>query len=185
MPEAITSILPLLTAGTAGAGLVGNIMSSVQQGKVASEAEHNAHLSPNQLATMVSSATQPLDRSLVNAVNNQVQGDMAQRGLAEAPGIFAATEGQALAPFEQANQDRALQLILAKLGLPASTLMALRSGGGGMANLSPLLQMIMKQFPGGSGTSPGATPPFFPTTSSGPSPVEGLTGDILNLGPPQ
>lgn len=183
MPEAITAILPFVTAGTAGAGLVGNIMSSVQQGNVAGEAEHNAHLTPAQLGTMVSGATVPLDRSLINAVNNQVQGDMASRGLAEAPGIFAASEGQALAPFEQANQDRALQLVLAKLGLPASTLAALRSGGGGMANLSPLLQMIMKQFPGGAGSSPGATPPFFPSTQSGPSPVEGLTGDILNLNP--
>lgn len=181
MPVGLSSILPILGVGTAGAGLVGNIMGSVQQGELASQAEHNAHLTPNQLATMVSQATQPLDRNLTNAVNNQVQGDMASRGLAEAPGIFAATEGQALAPFEQANQDRALQLILAKLGLPASTLATLRSGGGGMANLSPLLQMIMKQFPGGSGG--GATPPFIASTQSGPSPVEGLTGDILNLNP--
>lgn len=148
MPEAITSILPILQLGTAGSGLVGNIMSSIQQGNVASEAEKNAKLTPGQLGTMVSGATAPLDRSLINAVTNNVQADVASRGLAESPGIFAATEGQALAPFEQANQDRALQLILAKLGLPAGTLAALRSGGGGMANLSPLLQMIMKQFPG-------------------------------------
>ena len=181
MPGAIAGVAPILSLITGGAGLVGNIMNSVQQGDLASQAEHNAHLTPNQLATKVSQATQPLDRSLINAVNNQVQGDMASRGLAEAPGIFAATEGQAIAPFIQANQDRALQLILKQLGLPAETLALLRSGGGGNANLSPLLQMIMKQFPGGAGTSPGATPPFFPTTQSGPSPVEGLTGDILNL----
>lgn len=174
MPDALTGliskIIPGLGLGVGGAGLVGNILSSIQQGRVASEAEHNAHLSPNQLATMVSQATQPLDRNLINAINNQVSGDMASRGLAEAPGIFAATEGQALAPFQQANQDRALQLIMEKLGLPASTLAALRSGGGGMANLSPLLQMIMKQFPS---TTPKATPPFLP---SGPMPQDpGLT----------
>ncbi len=179
MPGA-AALLPILQLGTAGSGLIGNILNSVQQGGVASEAAHNAHLSPEQLATMVSKATQPLDRNLTNAVNNQVQGDMASRGLAEAPGIFAATEGQALAPFVQSEQDRALQLVLAKLGLPASTLAALRSGGGGMANLSPLLQMIMKQFPGGFGGpgAPGGTPPF---TTSGPSPIPGLTGDVLNL----
>jgi hypothetical protein len=183
MPEAITGLLPLITAGAGGAGLIGNILNSIQQGGVASEAAHNAHLSPEQLGTMVSKATQPLDRNLVNTVNNQVQGDMASRGLAEAPGIFAATEGQALAPFEQQNQNTALQLILEKLGLPASTLAALRSGGGGMANLSPLLQMIMKQFPGGFGSAgaPGGTPPFLPSTQSGPSPIPGLTGDVLNF----
>jgi hypothetical protein len=175
--DAITKILPALQVGTAGAGLVGNIMNSVQQGGVASEAAHNAHLSPSQLATMVSGATQPLDRNLTNAINNQVQGDMASRGLAEAPGIFAATEGQALAPFQQAEQDRALQLVLAKLGLPASTLMALRSQGGGMANLSPLLQMIMKQFPGAS--SNGASMPsqanLLSLFNPNPTPDPGLT----------
>jgi len=162
--EAIAKVLPILGAGAGGAGLIGNILSSMQQGRVASEAEHNAHLTPAQLGTMVSGATAPLDRNLINTVNNQVQADMAQRGLAEAPGIFGATEAGAIAPFEQANQDRALQLILAKLGLPASTLMALRSGGGGNANLSPLLQMIMKNFPGK--TTPGPTPPIVQSTTS-------------------
>lgn len=183
MPGAISSILPILGIGAGGAGLIGNIMNSVQQGDVASQAAHNAHLTPEQLGTMVSKATQPLDRNLINTVNNQVQGDMASRGLAEAPGIFAATEGQAIAPYVQAEQDRALQLVMKQLGIPMETLMALRSGGGGMANMFPLLQMIMKQFPGGfgSGSAPGGTPPFLPTTQSGPSPVEGLTGDILNF----
>jgi hypothetical protein len=169
--------LPALQIGTAGSGLIGNIMTSIQQGNVASAAEKNAKLTPGQLGSMVSGATAPLDRSLVNDVNNQVQGDMASRGLAEAPGIFAATEAGALAPFEQANQDRALQLILAKLGLPASTLAALRSGGGGMANLSPLLQMIMKQFPGGK-TNDASMPSqanLLSLFNPNPTPDPGLT----------
>jgi hypothetical protein len=193
MPLGLASILPALQIGTAGSGLVGNIMNSVQQGNVASQAEKNAKLTPAQLGSQVASATQPLDRNLTNAINNQVQGDMASRGLAEAPGIFAATEGQALAPFQQAEQDRALQLILAKLGLPASTLAALRSGGGGMANLSPLLQMIMKQFPGAS--SNGASMPsqanllsLFnpnPTPDPGLTPTNNWTGstDLPGIGP--
>jgi len=167
----IGSILPIIQLATAGAGLGGNILSSIQQGKVASQAEKNAELSPAALAGRVSAAEQPLDRSLINTVNNQVQGDMAQRGLAEAPGIFGATEAQALAPFQQQNQQSALELILQQLGLPNSTLMALRSGGGGMANLSPLLQMLMKSFPT---TPPPATAPF---VNQGPMPdaAPGLT----------
>ena len=170
MPDAIGSILPILGVGTAGAGLIGNIMSSVQQGKVASQAEKNANLSPNQLASMVSSATQPLDRSLVESVQNAVQGDVASRGLAESPGTFAATESQALAPFEQANQQTALQLILQKLGLPIETLQALKSGGGGMANLLPLLTML---FGGKTGTpSPITTGSVtYPPPTSTPSPT--------------
>jgi hypothetical protein len=174
--DAITAVMPLLQAGTAGAGLFGNIMNSIQQGNVASQAEKNAKLTPAQLGSQVASATQPLDRNLTNAINNQVQGDMASRGLAEAPGIFAATEGQALAPFQQAEQDRALQLVLAKLGLPASTLAALRSGGGGMANLSPLLQMIAKMFP--------QQTQQVPNTSDTPSPVPGIIWNIMQQNNP-
>jgi hypothetical protein len=145
-------------------------MNSVQQGKVASQAEKNASLTPGQLGSMVSGAEQPLDRSLINTVNNQVQGDMASRGLAEAPGIFASSEAQALAPFEQQNQQTALQLILQKLGLPAETLAALKSGGGGMANMNPLLQMIMQMMK----KTPATNTPNFMTTT-GPTQDPGLT----------
>jgi hypothetical protein len=169
--ESLQSILPLIGIGTAGAGVVGNILSSIQQGNVASQAEKNAKLTPAQLGGMVSSATQPLDRSLIETVQNAVQGDVASRGLAESPGIFAATESQALAPFEQANQNTALQLILQKLGLPANTLMALRSGGGGMANLSPLLQMIMKMYPQATNQVP-------PTNAAGTDAVTQLLQQI-------
>lgn len=168
----IGEILPIIQLATAGAGLGGNIMSSIQQGDVASQAAKNAKLTPGQLGTMVSGAEQPLDRSLINTVNNQVQADMASRGLAEAPGIFGATEAQALAPYQQQNQQTALQLILEKLGLPASTLQALRSGGGGMANLSPLLQSLMKAFPQQTNQ--------VPDTSNIPSPVPGILMDIIN-----
>jgi hypothetical protein len=158
MPDALSSILPILGIGTAGAGITGNIMNSIQRGQVASQAQKNANLTPNQLATQVSAAEQPLDRSLVNTVNNQVQGDMAQRGLAEAPGIFAATEAGALAPYEQQNQQTALQLILQKLGLPNQTLAALSAGGGGGTNTSALLQMLMKLYPQSKQQLPGVLP---------------------------
>jgi hypothetical protein len=172
--DAITKILPLVGIGTAGAGLVGNIMNSIQRGKVASQAEKNASLTPGQLGSMVSSATQPLDRSLIEMVQNSVQGDMASRGLAEAPGIFAASESQALAPFEQQNQNTALQLILKQLGLPEETLAALSSGGGGSANMLPLLMMLMQ---GKKPTATGTTSPLPPPTPTPTDPGLSTGGD--------
>jgi len=184
MPDAVAAIAPILQIGTSGAGIVGNILNSIQQGKVASAAAKNANLSPTQLATQVSQAEQPLDRSLINTVNNQVQADMASRGLAEAPGIFASTEAQALAPFQQQNQQAALQLIMQKLGLPAETLYALRAGGGGYANLSPLLQSLLKLFPAqaqpnnfsywaANNANPRVPPGIIPDTSTPPD----ISGD--------
>lgn len=154
VPESLASILPIAGIASAGSGLIGNILNSIQRGNVASQAAKNASLTPAQLGGMVSSATKPLDRSLVETVQNAVQADVASRGLAESPGIFAATESQALAPFQQQNQQTALQLIMEKLGLPAQTLYALSSGGGGYANLLPLLQSIMKMQQGKTASAP-------------------------------
>lgn len=171
--DSIQSILPLLQLVTSGVGLGGNILNSVQQGKVASQAEKNANLTPQQLSTEVNQATQPLSAGLVQAINNQVQGDMAQRGLAEAPGIFATGEAQALAPAELQEQQTALNLILAKLGLPNQTLEALRSGGGGYANLIPLLTQMLKGTGTGTPNVTGGVPPTNPAgTNAGASLIQ-------------
>jgi hypothetical protein len=165
--DAIAKLIPALTVGTTGAGLIGNIMNSIQRGKVASQAEKNANLTPEQLGSMVSKAEQPLSNALIQQVTGAVNATDAAKGLSGAPGILSADIAGTLAPYEQQNQQTALQLILKQLGLPDETLAALSAGGGGNANMSPLLMMLMQMMqkkpatttpPPQTAGTPGITP---------------------------
>jgi len=142
------SAAPALTGGTAAAGLIGNIMNSVQRGNEvgnlrAAEKKFES-LTPEQLSGLVTRAEQPLSQDLLQNVGNLVQADMGTRGLSEAPGIFASTETQALAPYKMEQQRIALELVMKQLGLPIEYAQAILSGMGGPSNISPLLQLLMK-----------------------------------------
>lgn len=157
MPEAIGSIAPILGIGTAGAGLFGNVMNAITRGKAIGSLESSekkfANLTPEQLSSLVSRATAPLSAGLTQSVGNQVQADVASRGLAESPGVFAATESQALAPYEMQQQQMALQLVLKQLGLPIEYADAILAGTGQNANVSQLIAAIMNANKSGSGGS--------------------------------
>lgn len=177
-----TGLLDLLGLGTAGAGTIGNIMNqkarSDQLGKI-SKAEKTLG-NPTQLAEQVSAATQPLNEGLVQSVGNTVSGSLAERGLSQAPGIQGTELAQALAPFQQANQQTALQLVLERLGLPIQYAQAYLGGLPGNANISPILAMLMKQ---GMGKPPSFT--GAPDTSGIPSNTPNLLeGFINNPAPP-
>ena len=173
--DSIQGIIPLLGLGTAGAGITGNIMNAITRGQQTSKlqsAEKNlANLSPEALSGMVSKATAPLNQNLVSSVGNLVQADVAGRGLAESPGVFAATESQALAPYQQQNQNTALQLVLQKLGLPIEYANAVINSVGPNADVGKILQslMQMQKTPAGGG---------IPDTSSIPSPTPGILAQI-------
>lgn len=156
----------LLTGGMFGAGEIGNILE--QRKRLAYQnfvMDLLAH--PEKLAAMAAKIQAPLSNALVQGVNNRVQADMASRGLSQAPGIFAATEAQALAPYQQHNADVAMQSVLSSLGLPAGTF-------GQPANTSGALQMFLNSFkPGGGGGSsqsslPGAITPTISDTGLTP-----------------
>lgn len=121
MPEGLTSLLgPIISGGSAAAGTVGNILE--EQKKAAySNFVMSLLKDPSKLAAMAAKIQQPLNNGLTQAVGNNVQGNLAERGLSQAPGIFAATESQALAPYYQQNQNTAMQAVLSSLGLPAGT----------------------------------------------------------------
>lgn len=154
MPEALTAILPLIQAGVGGAGLIGNIINGIQQGQQIDKLKAFENLSPEQLSAMVAKAEQPLSQSLLNAVGNRVQADVASRGLAESPGVFSTTESQALAPYQLQEQQNAMQLIMKKLGLPAETIAALR--GSPPADVSSIFQRLAASK--GTPSDPGLTP---------------------------
>ena len=167
--------------GATCAGLVGNLLADKQRSAAAKQAQANMNLTPQQLASMVSSATQPLNRGLVQAITNTTNANLAEQGLSQAPGLIATTEAQALAPFEQQNQDTALKLVLQKLGLPAEFARTIPQN----AQLAPLLAMLFKGFGGGGGTSPGTFATTGPNlTQLSPPPDSGGTyGDTGNQQP--
>lgn len=155
--------MKLMEAGTVGAGEIGNILEErkrlAYQNFVMDLLSH-----PEKLAAMAAKIQQPLNNGLIQSVGNQVQGDMASRGLAQAPGIFAAGESQALAPYYQQNQSTALNAVMQSLGLPSGTFQPPQ-------NLSSLMSLFSKPMPAQTAPTPGLTLP--PPNFSG-----GGTGDI-------
>jgi hypothetical protein len=153
-----------ISGGLLGAGEIGNIMEERKR-----MAYQNFVMdllkNPQKLAQMAAKIQAPLDNGLVQATNNRVQGDMASRGLSQAPGIFAASESQALAPYIQQNQSTALQAVMQSLGLPQGTFQQPQ-------NLGPLMGTFLKSFtPNSSTPTAGLTP----QTGIGP----GDTGDVM------
>jgi hypothetical protein len=165
----------IISGGMFGAGEIGNILEqqkkSAYQNQIMDLMNH-----PEKLAALVQKMQKPMDNALMQGVTNQVQGSMAERGLSQAPGIFAGSLGQQLAPYEQQNYNTALQSVMQMLGMPAGSF-------GQPQNNSGALQMFLKTLkPGGgsgSGQGGGLTdfnmgPPVAPPTTT-PSTDPGWT----------
>jgi len=144
--------------GATGAGLVGNLLADRQRSQAAAAAKRNMDLTPAQLGLQVQQATQPLNAALVQAVERNVNANLAEQGLSEAPGLIASATSQGLAPYAQQNEQAALQLVMQRLGLPAEFARTIPQN----AQLGPLIALLMKgmNIPG----TPTATPSAFPTT---------------------
>lgn len=160
--------LPSIISGsTFGAGTLENILQGIQ--KASYQNKIMALLNdPAKLAAMASKIQQPLNNGLTQAVGNQVQGNLAERGLSQAPGIFAASESQALAPYYQQNQDAALRSVMELLGLPANSFGQPINNSGSLSLLMKSLQPQQSQPQGGgltytpdmfSGDNPWINPP--------------------------
>lgn len=115
----------LLKLGTAGAGSIGNILASMKRNDVLNTSLNNQKNlmalanNPNALATNISKLERPLSAGLTSSVGNAVQGYLAERGLSESPGIASETLAQGLAPYQQQEQQMAINSYLSTLGLPA------------------------------------------------------------------
>lgn len=161
MPDALSSIggffgkaAPAIEGITAGTGLLGNIMNSIirgkEVGKLQDAEKRLASLTPEKLAGLVSRAEQPLGADLTQSVGNLVQADVAGRGLAESPGVFAATESQALAPYKLQQQQMALELVMKQLGLPIEYAKAILEATGGNVDVSKILALLQQNNSGGN-----------------------------------
>jgi hypothetical protein len=153
----------LFSGGLVGAGEVGNILEGNKAGQYQNFVM-NLLKNPQLLAQMAAKIQQPLNNGLTQAVGNQVQGNLASRGLSQAPGIFAASESQALAPFYQQNQNTAMQAVLQSLGLPAGTFRP-------PTNLGPAMSLFLNSFK----PNPAATAPTPTGVPIAPSSTAGLT----------
>jgi len=151
------SLLKLGEVGMTGAGLVGNILNErARSGEISNLQKAEKTLAdPTKLSAEVRAATQPLNAGLVQDVTNQVSGNLAERGLSQAPGIQATELATALAPYQQQNQQTALQLVLTRLGLPIEYAKTILAGMPQNTNLAPLLALLQNR---GSTSSSGIDP---------------------------
>lgn len=108
---------------------------------------------PQLLAAKIASLRQPLSQSLTSSVGNDVQAQLAEKGLSSSPQIAGAVEAQALAPFEQRSQEDAQSAFFNLLGQgnnsteTAATTLPKSSDTSG----------FWGGFGGSSGSSPGIT----------------------------
>jgi hypothetical protein len=153
-----------LPAALAGFGLYGNIKGSNQRNaelaRLDAAQKKWTNMSPAQLAEMVAKTEAPLSADLTANVGNQVNAMMAERGLAQAPGIFAASLAQGLAPYQQANRDAAMKLVFQQMGLPMEYAQSILGGIAPGADLSNPLAMIMRYLGGSGGGGGGGIIPM-------------------------
>lgn len=166
----ILSTLPaLISGGSFGAGTIGNIIEQKKRADYQNKLMSIIN-NPGKLAQMATATEKPLDNALVQGVTNNVQGQLAERGLSQAPGIFASTESQALAPYVQQNQQTAMQAILQALQLPGGTF-------GAPSNNSGALQMFLKALnpsTAASSNSNSGSGGFIDLSSFAPGPTAGV-----------
>jgi len=175
--EAFTSILGALGGASGGIGKVlgagsgimglGGLFEQIQMAnkrKSALDRQMYYMKHPEAIAALTQKFEKPLNQGLIKGVGNVVQAEAGERGLSEAPGIYQQIMAQALAPYQQQNQQTAVQQAMAALGLPAEILSG-TSGGSDMSSwLSTILPKQASPLPGstgsGGGLGVGATDPW-------------------------
>jgi hypothetical protein len=124
---------------------------------------------PQVMANQITSLTQPLNQNLVASVSNQVQGQLANQGLAESPAIQASVLAQALAPYQQQNQQLATQEWYNLHNLPIQFPQ--------QANMTGLWRFLL-----GGNQQPGQVPGGIPMNIPGDSTVPNLL-NLWNMPP--
>ena len=122
MPTALIS--PIASLATGGMGLLGNLTGGKQQNKILgqqqqmqSQAFNNlqnqlnkwSSMTPAQMAQGVNQMVPTLQANLVRSVAAQTDPATAESGLAGSQGALQNNLGLALAPYQQQNQQQALQ----------------------------------------------------------------------------
>lgn len=164
---------------TGGAGAISNFINSRKQNSYLNNQLAYQKLlmqmanNPQLLRDRVAGFQKPLDQGLVSGVGNAVQANLAQRGLGASPSIANDVFAQALAPYQQYNQDLAVQEAFQSLGLPTN------SGAVPQFQQPQDLAMIIKNLLDFKGGAP--SPVSLPT--GGPNVISPQSNDP-SVGPP-
>lgn len=125
MPEMLSSIgtflsstagKGVLTAGTAGGGLLQNFMAN-RQAEKKQKFVQDLITNPAKFQQFVAGFSQPLSKGLTTDVARQADAYGAERGLGSSPAVMRSVDEQALAPFVQQQKDAAMQAALQSLGI--------------------------------------------------------------------
>jgi len=108
---------------------------------------------PEAISNMVTGMTKPLSQGLVKGTENIVNASLGEQGLSQAPGIQGQVLAQALAPYQQNEQQMAIAEVFKALGMPAEALAGIQ------ATMRPndLAAMLKSILPGGGGKWTGGS----------------------------
>ena len=172
----------ILSGVNVGMGEIGNLLAGRQQQQLYNQINAPLKafqaLTPAQLTAKIQSAEAPESQAEFQNIGNQVQADMASRGLAQAPGLFASAEVQALAPWEQQRYQTALQQVMQQYQIPLQYQYMLSQLLPKGQPMTPAIQLLLQQLGklnagGGTSITGGSTMPGGITT--GPNPPDSWT----------
>lgn len=135
----------VIPGAATGVGFLSNWLAARRQ-HARDKFVQNLVQNPAEMQKYVSGFSKPLAAGLKENVGNQVQAFLGERGLSGSPSISADVESQALAPYQQQQQQMAINEALSTLGMMPQ--------GGRTADLSGTLSLLMK----GLSPNPGAPP---------------------------
>jgi hypothetical protein len=112
----------LATTAGAGANVYSGIKNAQNTGAYNSTQSYIQNLMKNPAAAQKAAAgyTQPLSAGLTDSVTNQVQAQLAERGLGGSPAALQSNLAQALAPYIQQNQQTGLNALFNMLSAGGS-----------------------------------------------------------------
>jgi hypothetical protein len=181
---ALGKVAPFAEKGLGIAGLV-NQYSLANKEKAALDRSIYYSKHPEAINALVKQFQQPLSAGLTKGTENIVNASLAEQGLSQAPGIQTQVLSQALAPYQQQEQQFAITEAFKALGLPAEALQSIQSTMR-PGDLASMLKNILPQKSSGGGGG------FLPSdaggwgdvgSATGGSDTSGLfTGDTSSLG---
>lgn len=185
-------VLPLILGGSGIMGTIGNIQANRTRNSVLKQQMDYTrmlqNMTPAEMIKQITALERPLSQSLISNVGNTVQGQLGERGLSQAPGIYASSLAQGLAPYQLQEQQMAQDAFFKKLGLPISSRPSPFGPFPATTNTSQIWQALLQNFmgqrnrPGSSGTEsiPGIDNIMFPP---GLTPAPAGSGGTDNFNP--
>lgn len=113
----------LATAASTGSNIYSGVTNALNTNNYNNAQSYVQNLvkDPTKMAAAAAQYQQPLSAGLTDAVTNQTQAQLAERGLGGSSTATAAAISQALAPYIQQNQTTAMQSLMNSLGLISGT----------------------------------------------------------------